>query len=131
MGTTEKNQFATVVGDPRTIATCLASMVGAREKYAEEAVAQTSSSSEDAGESPVSQGPAEKPNPTITWGAGLVALGMLVTCLVMAIGVAGSSIDSFTSEHSWFRTWLIVPTLIYFVAGTLYLREIHKGKQKP
>ena len=69
-------------------------------------------------------------NPLMTWAAGLVALGMLVTCLVMAIGVSNASVDSFTSEHSWFRTWLIVPTLIYFVAGTLYHREIHKGERQ-
>lgn len=109
----------------------LASMSGAREKYAEEATAQASSTagaSASGGPGPASAG---KPNPVVTWSAGLVGLGMLITCLAMAIEVASSNIDSFTSELTWFRNWLIVPTLVYFVAGTLYHREVHKGDVNP
>jgi len=106
----------------------LSSMSGAREKYGEEEAQQAGTYRATASGGASMSEPAEKPNPAITWGAGLVALGMLIACLVMAIDVANSDINSFTSEHTWFKTWLIVPTLIYFVAGTLYHREIHKGK---
>ena len=29
------------------------------------------------------------------------------------------------------KSWLILPTLIYFVSGTIFLREFHKGAKSP
>jgi len=107
----------------------LASMVGAREKYPEDSEPDTASSSRPATQTAAPSDPAEKPNKVVLWASGLVALGALVTCLEMAVGVSTSSIDSFANDHSSFKTWLIVPTLVYFVAGTLYHRESHKGSQ--
>jgi NCS1 family nucleobase:cation symporter-1 len=44
-----------------------------------------------------------------------VSLLALIACIVMAVQVyRGSSLE-------WFRTWLIVPTLIYFVSATLWI----------
>jgi len=29
------------------------------------------------------------------------------------------------------KSWLILPTLIYFVSGTIFLREFHNGAKSP
>ncbi len=52
------------------------------------------------------------------WVSGLIALAMLIACVVMPFGIYWSGMDGYAENLTWFKRWLIVPTLIYFVAGT-------------
>jgi len=104
----------------------LASLAGARQRYPEPAESPARAASARGPATPAGQ-----PNRVVEWITGLVAAGALVTCLVMAIGVAGAEGAGFTASLSTFKDRLILPTLIYFVSGTLFLREFHKGAKSP
>ena len=56
----------------------------------------------------------------VFWISGLIALAALCACVVMALGVYLTGTESYADKLAWFKTWLIVPTLVYFVAGTLW-----------
>jgi cytosine permease len=56
--------------------------------------------------------------------ARVTAYLSLAACAVMSIRVyLGSDLD-------WFRTWLIVPTLIYFVSATYWIIEKEKQAEE-
>jgi cytosine permease len=52
---------------------------------------------------------------------GLIALASLIFCLVLAIWVAISSPREYATRLDYFKDTIIVATLIYFVAGTIWL----------
>ncbi len=54
----------------------------------------------------------------VRWITGGVALAALVFCLVMAVRVFQAGSPDTGAQLEWFRKWLIVPTLVYFIAGT-------------
>ena len=56
----------------------------------------------------------------VFWISGLVALAALCACIVMALGVYLAGTESYADQLAWFKKWLIVPTLVYFVAGTFW-----------
>lgn len=51
---------------------------------------------------------------------GIIAVGSLVACLGLALYVYASEADAFSARLAWFKQWLLVPTLVYFVAATLW-----------
>ncbi len=104
----------------------LASLAGARQRYPEPAESRAAATA------PRRPAPAaDRPNPLVEWVSGLVAAASLVACLVMAIGVAGAGGADFAGSLAAFHGRLILPTLIYFVSGTIFLREFHKGAKSP
>jgi len=108
--------------------TALASAMGAKESYPEAADAESAEKQRQSEEKAYleqnateSTESAAKSTDTRFLVARLTAYASLAACAVMSIRVyLGSDLD-------WFRTWLIVPTLIYFVSATLWI--IQKEKQ--
>ena len=65
--------------------------------------------------------PASQTNQAIvSWMSGLVALAALIVCVALAVHVYGASAGDYADCLAWFRRWLIVPTLVYFVAATTW-----------
>jgi NCS1 family nucleobase:cation symporter-1 len=54
----------------------------------------------------------------VQWIVGLLALAALVACVVMPFTIYWAGSDGYAERLARFKEWLIVPTLIYFVAGT-------------
>ena len=55
-----------------------------------------------------------------SWISGLAALASLAACVAMPLVVYGAGAESYTDNMAWFRNWLIVPTIVYFVSGTVW-----------
>jgi NCS1 family nucleobase:cation symporter-1 len=100
----------------------LAAVSGARQptlkstSFTETPVARQSSASSSASDS-------SKPNQSLKSMAGLVALAALAASLVFPIWVARGGVDAFADRHDWMKLWLMLPTLIYFVSGTVFFRQ--------
>jgi cytosine permease len=62
------------------------------------------------------------------WLAGAVAAASLIGCIAMPVWVFLSDAASYTDNLEYFRKWLIVPTLVYFVSGTYWYSCTQKGK---
>jgi NCS1 family nucleobase:cation symporter-1 len=60
--------------------------------------------------------------------AGLVALVALIMCLILPIWVCCSRPDQYTVNLATVRTWLLVPTLVYFVAATVFYHGVRGGR---
>jgi len=54
--------------------------------------------------------------------SGFIALLSLVACFCMPIWVYLQGIENFEDNFAAFKTLLLIPTLVYFVSGTLYYR---------
>jgi len=52
------------------------------------------------------------------WVGGLIATAALITCVVMPFRVYWGGMDAYANNLAWFKKWLLLSTLIYFVAGT-------------
>ena len=61
--------------------------------------------------------------------AGAVALISLACCLAWPLYLFARGIEGFDARFTTFKLWLIVPTLLYFISGTLYViqREKREG----
>ena len=76
-------------------------------------------------ESHESQRPAaHEPEPATasptTWFSGAAAAAALGVCLWLAVGVAASSASEYDAALESFKSSLAVPTLAYFIAGTVF-----------
>ena len=67
-------------------------------------------------------------NNTILWISGGVALACLMTCFVLPLWVFLAGTTGYDERLALFQKILIVPTLIYFVAGTTFV--IKRDTQK-
>ena len=54
------------------------------------------------------------------WITGLVALAALIACFVLPFNIYWSGWEGYAERLEWFKNWLILPTLVYFVAGTAW-----------
>jgi cytosine permease len=50
--------------------------------------------------------------------AGLVALAALVVCVALPLSIAATSMEGYGARLASLQGWLLVATLVYFVAGT-------------
>ena len=106
----------------------LASAMGARDTYAEAADMESAEKQRQADEKTFlendalksAESPAKKTN-TGFLIARVTAYLSLLACAVMSVQVY------LGGDLNWFRTWLIAPTLIYFVSATYWI--IQKEKQ--
>ena len=113
---------------PRGMTSILASAMGARDAYADAADVVSAEKQRQTDEKAFLENDALKSAelPTMNTNtsfliARVTAYLSLAACAVMSVRVyLGSDLD-------WFRTWLIVPTLVYFVSATFWL--IQKEKQ--
>jgi len=109
----------------------LASLMGARGAYAEaadmeaaEKQRQTEEKAFLANNTTKSGGSPTKNANTSFLVARLTAYLSLAACAVMSVQVyLGGDLD-------WFRTWLIVPTLIYFVSATVWISRKEKQAEE-
>lgn len=93
-----------------------AGMAGAKEKFPEEA--------EEAAPAPApaaakAEAPAQGAD-AVLWIARIVSLACLAICFIWPITVFLGGSDGFADRFATFRTWLIVPSVIYFIFGTLW-----------
>ena len=65
--------------------------------------------------------------PSFVKAAGLVALLALVTCVALPVWVLLSSEAERASRIGPFKTWLLVASLVYFVAGSLWIYRRHSN----
>jgi NCS1 family nucleobase:cation symporter-1 len=89
------------------------------------AAARTSTEEDDAGASTeatraATEAPKAPPMNGVTLALGLGALVCLVLCLTWSWQVQTDDIEAFEASHTWLRTWLVVPTIAYFLLGTAY-----------
>ena len=107
--------------------TALASAMGARDAYAEAAEMESAEKQRQTDEKAFlendalrsAESPIKDTN-TSFLVARVTAYLSLAACAVMSVRVyLGSDLD-------WFRTWLIVPTLIYFVSATYWIIQKEK-----
>jgi NCS1 family nucleobase:cation symporter-1 len=99
----------------------LASVMGARETYPE----SESDIQETARRADEASGPAVPPKPAVDGGpvlllARVFAIGALVVCAAWPIWIFTQGGEGFAERFATFRTYLIVPTIIYFIAGTVW-----------
>ncbi len=60
--------------------------------------------------------------------AKIVAILSLLACLVIPIYIFLKGTDGYQERFEWFKSFLIWPTLLYFVAGTVWISRKEKGK---
>ena len=53
---------------------------------------------------------------------GWVALAALAVCFWLGLRIAFGGLDGYTESHAALKRWMGWPTVIYFIAGTLYVR---------
>ncbi len=118
-----------------------ASMAGAREKFADDAQEQPaeqitgeaadSGLGHPAGESKVRMPKwteAPKKADVVLWICGAVALASLAACIILPIWVYMTGGEDYEQNFAWFKKILIWPTLIYFIAGTIWAVKRDKAE---
>jgi NCS1 family nucleobase:cation symporter-1 len=56
----------------------------------------------------------------------LVALTALIACIVLPLLVATSKIENYSDIFNSVKTWLILPTIVYFIFGTYWVAKKEK-----
>jgi cytosine permease len=81
-----------------------------------------------AARAPGGQKPAVKKTNTAARVWGIVALGSLIVCLVLSIRVYVSGGEQYQQNMATFKSILIWPTLIHFIAGTIWAAKKDKAE---
>jgi len=125
-----------------------ASMAGAREKFADEKQEQPAEhitgEAADSGLGHPRKGPvgpadeskvrmpkwteAPKKADVVLWICGAVALASLAACIILPIWVYTTSGEDYERNFAWFKRMLIWPTLVYFIAGTIWAVKRDKAE---
>ncbi len=109
-----------------------ASMAGAREKFEDEPQEVASEKSEDVPElGKVKLADAFAPPrqvDVLLWGSAIVALASLAVCLILPLWVYTRGGGEYNDALATFKKVLIVPTLIYFVTGTIWAIKRNEAK---
>lgn len=110
-----------------------ASMAGAREKFADDLEDSTQQQTVDEQQGPPVELPkwAEKPKKSdpILWICAMAAIASLAACLILPLWVYRTGGEDYEQNFAWFKQILIVPTLIYFVTGTIWMVKRDKGEE--
>jgi len=108
-----------------------ASMAGAREKFADDPEDSTTQETVDEQAEPPVKMPkwAEEPKKTdpVLWICAIAAIASLAACLILPIWVYRTGGEDYEQNFAWFKQILIVPTLIYFVSGTIWAVKRNKA----
>jgi cytosine permease len=59
---------------------------------------------------------------------GLVAIGALIACVVLPFKIYWSGMEGYAERLETFKDWLLLPTFIYFVTGTVW--QLHRMKKR-
>jgi NCS1 family nucleobase:cation symporter-1 len=111
-----------------------ASLAGAREKFADEK--QEQPAEQITGEAADRESKVRMPKWTeapkqadvVLWICGAVALASLAACIILPIWVYTTSGEDYERNFAWFKRILIWPTLIYFIAGTIWAVKRDKAE---
>jgi purine-cytosine permease-like protein len=106
------------------------SVAGARETFDDELTEQPATAKVPTTEHEPVQEVATKKGDNIIFGSlGIISLAALACCLILAIWVYVAGSEGYDDRFGFFKKWLILPTVIYFVSGTSWavLREKRKG----
>lgn len=95
-----------------------ASMAGAREKLGP-LPEETTRDHAAAAASPAPAGPAKQTDLGL-WTAAIVALASLATCVILPLWVYARGTSGWEQAAATFKKVLIVPTIIYFITGTIW-----------
>jgi NCS1 family nucleobase:cation symporter-1 len=104
--------------------TLFAAMAGAREHLPELVLQPVGK----AARAPGGQKPTVKKTNTAARVWGIVALGSLIVCFVLAIWVYVSGGEQYQQNMATFKSILIWPTLIHFIAGTIWAAKKDKAE---
>jgi len=112
-----------------------ASIAGAREKFPQEATQEpaapapsTEYKEPSAAELYKFPPPRPKPDPVV-WIAAIVSLLCLAACLILPLWVYRAGTSRYEDNFTLFKKILIWPSLIYFMAGTLW--AVKRDKARP
>lgn len=99
----------------------LASMMGAKEQYpqTEDEVDADLHKAHEIQDQPTPPA-APAPSDPVLWAARVVAIGCLAVCAIWPIWIFLQGGEGFQARFDTFRTYLIVPTILYFIAGTTW-----------
>jgi NCS1 family nucleobase:cation symporter-1 len=104
--------------------TIFAAMAGARDKLpalAEERAATTRAVGSSVKPSRVGGALPPGRRAAMLWTSGIVALAALAACLILPIYVYSAAGGNYEQSFATFKSIIIWPTLIYFIAGTIWL----------
>jgi NCS1 family nucleobase:cation symporter-1 len=62
------------------------------------------------------------------WSLGFIAMAALMACVVMPFLVYAGDYEHYTENLTWFKKWLWLPTLVYFISATLW--QLNRLKRK-
>ena len=108
----------------------LASLAGAKEPHAAATEVETHPGpvTPDHDNAPTVAG-RSAPGSMPLWISGGIALAALIVCVAMPLRVFASGPEGYAESMGWLKRWLLVPTLVYFVAGTFWqLRRMERSK---
>ena len=71
---------------------------------------------------------APKKADVVLWICGAVALASLAACIILPIWVYMTGGEDYERNFAWFKRILIWPTLIYFIAGTIWAVKRDKAE---
>ena len=101
-----------------------ASIAGAREKFPDDPEDSTAQETVDEQAEPPVEMPkwTEEPKKTdpALWICAIAAIASLAACLILPIWVYRTGGEDYGQNFAWFKQILIVPTIIYFVTGTIW-----------
>jgi len=107
-----------------------ASMAGAREKFEDDIEDSAPQKIADEQTEPPVEMPGwtEQPKNTdpVLWICAIAAIASLAACFILPIWVFRSSGENYDQNLEWFKQILIVPTLIYFLTGTIWAVKRNK-----
>jgi hypothetical protein len=109
-------------------------LAGAREKFdeqPEEQMPRNANPESSAGEPDVASWTEQKKDigkDPLLWISGIFAVAALLACLILPIWVFVTGGSRYEQNFATFKNILIWPTLIYFVAGTIWAVKRNKAK---
>lgn len=103
-----------------TLYTLMAAFAGAREQLPE-LEDDSQPRARGASAAPAAAREISSGDHTVMWVSGLVALGSLVACLVLPVWVYVMGTQGYDERLALFKTLLLVPSLTYFISGTVFM----------
>jgi NCS1 family nucleobase:cation symporter-1 len=103
-----------------TLYTLMAAFAGAREQLPE-LEDDSQPRARRASSAPAAAREISSGDHTVMWVSGLVALGSLVACLVLPVWVYLMGTHGYDERLALFKMLLLVPSLTYFVSGTVFM----------
>jgi purine-cytosine permease-like protein len=108
--------------------TALAALAGAREAAPGSAADDAAEPAASAVDSGATAGGPSAPAGGSWWLSGGLALGALVGCLLLPFWVYGSPAADYAARLAAFKGWLLLLTLLYFVAGVAFMNANEKRR---